>query len=174
MCLEVNDFVNGTRRAAIISQKGSTGISLHADRTFSNQTQRVQVCIQIPWVPENCIQQLGRTNRSNQIIPPIYIIVATDIPGELRFTTIFLERMRKMVRLFFLKFYNDFEFEVYGCYSTNVQGAICQGERRSTSGFSNSVDDPFSESPATATIAAQLVVEDLIEQGNSVILLSLI
>jgi hypothetical protein len=89
--------MNGKCRAAIISMKGSTGISLHSGRNFKNQTKRVQVSVQLPWTPENAIQQLGRTNRSNQVSPPIYIILSTDIPGELRFQSTLEERLAKLV-----------------------------------------------------------------------------
>jgi C-terminal domain on Strawberry notch homologue len=33
------------------------------------------------------VQQLGRTHRSNQRQPPLYLIVASDICGEQRFAS---------------------------------------------------------------------------------------
>jgi len=91
-----------------VSQKGSTGISLHADSSrFLGQVdengcpikprQRVHAILQIPWVAENAMQQIGRTNRSGQSSAPIYLIVSSKVPGEHRFVQSFLERLSKMV-----------------------------------------------------------------------------
>jgi hypothetical protein len=84
-------------RAAIISMKGSTGISLHADRDRGNKTQRVHVSVHFPWIPESTIQQMGRTMCSNQISAPLYISLSTDVPGALQFQIILQERLAKWV-----------------------------------------------------------------------------
>lgn len=91
--------MNVPKRAAIISQAGSTGINLHDERGKQNSTQRVQVCVQCPWVAEDGLQQFGRTNRGNQRTSPKFVLLITSVKGELRFYSSFLERVQKLVSL---------------------------------------------------------------------------
>lgn len=89
--------MNFPKRAAIISQRGSTGINLHDERKKKNSTQRVQVCVQCPWIAENGLQQFGRTNRANQRTSPKFVLLITDVKGEARFYSSFLERIQQLV-----------------------------------------------------------------------------
>ncbi len=42
------------------------------------------------------MQQLGRTHRSNQRQPPLYLIVASDICGEQRFASAVARRLQQL------------------------------------------------------------------------------
>jgi len=96
--LEAQKFQKGEKNTIIISQRGGMGLSLHADSNIPNIKKRVHVILQFPWVPQQALQQIGRTNRANQKYSPVYVLVTTDIPGELRFFQTYYERLNKMVR----------------------------------------------------------------------------
>jgi len=100
MRVEARKFQMGEKNTIIISQRGGIGLSLHSDADIPNVKKRVHVIMELPWIPELAKQQLGRTHRTNQRYPPHYVLVSTDIPGELRFFQTYYERLNKMVSSF--------------------------------------------------------------------------
>lgn len=89
---EVFAFQAGRKRAAILTRAGSTGISLH-DETGR---RRCNIVVQLPWSAEEFLQQAGRCHRTNQMTPPTYVILNTDVPGENRLSQVVAARLSSL------------------------------------------------------------------------------
>ena len=85
-------FNKGVKKVIVVSGAGSEGISLH-DTTGK---RRFHIITQLPWSAEQFVQQCGRTHRSNQESAPHYEILVTDLPGESRFMSVMLKRLRAL------------------------------------------------------------------------------
>lgn len=93
---EMDNFQEGRKRIAIISASASTGISLHADNTRGNKQRRVHITLETGWSADIQMQTFGRTHRSNQAIPPEYVLLATNVGGEKRFLATIAARLASL------------------------------------------------------------------------------
>lgn len=75
-------FQLGEYKAIVLSRAGSTAIDLHA--TAENPLLRNFYLMDPGWSVKDIMQGFGRVNRTGQVKHPNYILVETDIPGQMR------------------------------------------------------------------------------------------
>jgi hypothetical protein len=90
---EMAQFQSGKKRIAIISDAASTGISLHASNREENRQRRVHVTLELGWSADKQMQTFGRTHRSDQAVPPEYVLLSTELGGEKRFSSTIARRL---------------------------------------------------------------------------------
>jgi len=90
---EMAQFQKGKKRIAIISDAASMGISLHASNRETNQQRRVHITLELGWSADKQMQTFGRTHRSDQAIPPEYVLLSTELGGEKRFSSTIARRL---------------------------------------------------------------------------------
>eukprot|EP00928_Gymnodinium_smaydae_P006279 TRINITY_DN12203_c0_g1_i3.p1 TRINITY_DN12203_c0_g1~~TRINITY_DN12203_c0_g1_i3.p1 ORF type:complete len:771 (-),score=119.45 TRINITY_DN12203_c0_g1_i3:22-2334(-) len=98
---EQRAFQSGEKLVAIITEAASAGISLHSDRREASLGRpaprpRRMLCLELPWAADKAVQQLGRVHRSNQMHPPTFNCVVTDVGGEARFVSAVTRRIRQL------------------------------------------------------------------------------
>jgi predicted RNA methylase len=90
---EMNEFQDGRKDIVIISDAGSTGISLHDSNRAAKKRRRVHITAQYGWVADREMQRLGRSHRSDQATPPEYVLLSTELGGERRFSSTIAKRL---------------------------------------------------------------------------------
>ena len=87
----------GKKRVLLFSGgKGGTGYSYHADRSFKNQQRRAHIVLDVGFGATKAMQGLGRGNRSNQVSAPEYVVISTDVPGEIRLISSIARKLEQM------------------------------------------------------------------------------
>jgi hypothetical protein len=88
---EMEQFQAGKKRIAIISDAAAMGISLHA----SNRAENAAPChvTRAGWSADKQMQTFGRTHRSDQAMPPEYVLLSTELGGEKRFSSTIARRL---------------------------------------------------------------------------------
>lgn len=92
----IDGFNSGSMDAILLSNSGSTGISLHASEDFADQSQRELIEMQAAADIVRRVQFWGRVNRKGQTCHPIIHFVSSGLPGELRLITMQNAALRKM------------------------------------------------------------------------------
>ena len=94
--IETDEFNAGKRRVLVFSDAGGTGRSFHADKRFGNQQKRIHYLVQAGWRADSALQGFGRTHRSNEALPPEYVLCSTDIRGHQRFISTVARRLAQL------------------------------------------------------------------------------
>jgi len=89
-------FQGARCRVAIISDAGSIGISLHSSNRAKNRERRVHITLELGWSADKQMQCFGRTHRSDQAVPPEYILLSTELGGEKRFSSTIARRLASL------------------------------------------------------------------------------
>lgn len=89
-------FNGGQLDALILSKSGSTGISLHASRTFADQSQRELIELQPAADIAQRLQFWGRVNRKGQVCSPVVHMISSGLPGELRLIVMQNAKLRRL------------------------------------------------------------------------------
>ncbi|EMS67852.1 Protein strawberry notch-like protein 1 [Triticum urartu] len=128
---EKQQFMDDKKLIAIISEAGSAGVSLHADRRAKNQRRRVHVTLELPWSADRAIQQFGRTHRSNQTSAPQYRILIEKSSQQQFHWTCWSHRIWKpKCRLLFTNLGGEKRFASIVAKRLESLGALTQGDRR--------------------------------------------
>ncbi len=94
--MAVRKFNNNPGVVAIINRAGSIGISMHSSPKFADVSQRSMYILQNDLDINVVVQILGRVYRAKQINKPIYNILTSKLPAELR---MFMMNARKLKSL---------------------------------------------------------------------------
>jgi predicted RNA methylase len=90
---ETQAFMDDAKRILVFSEAGGTGRSYHAELSARNRRLRVHYLLEPGWKADAAIQDLGRTNRTNQAQPPLFRPIATDVKAEKRFLSTIARRL---------------------------------------------------------------------------------
>ena len=90
---ETAAFMDDAKRILVFSDAGGTGRSYHAELSARNRRLRVHYLLEPGWKADAAIQGLGRTNRTNQVQPPLFRPIATDVKAEKRFLSTIARRL---------------------------------------------------------------------------------
>ena len=90
---EMEQYQSGKKRVTIISDAASMGISLHACNRAENRQRRVHITLELGWSADKQMQTFGRTHRSDQAVPPEYVLLSTELGGEKRFSSTIARRL---------------------------------------------------------------------------------
>ena len=93
---EIKAFQDDKKQVLIFSMAGGTGASYHADIKAKNQRLRRHYLLQAGWRADEAIQGFGRTHRTNQKMPPEYVLVTTDLKGQKRFMSTIARRLAQL------------------------------------------------------------------------------
>lgn len=92
----MNKFNAGELDVIVLNRSGSTGYSMHANKTFKDRKPRHMFILQAEPDINIYQQMLGRINRTGQVELPSYDIVISDIPVERRPAAMLMKKMASL------------------------------------------------------------------------------
>jgi hypothetical protein len=93
---DMEAFSADEKRILVFSEAGGTGVDFHASLAVKNQRLRRHYVVQAGWNAKSAVQGLGRTNRTFQAQKPEYILVTTNLKGQMRFVTSIARRLDQL------------------------------------------------------------------------------
>ena len=90
------EFNSGALDVLILNKSASTGISLHASKTFSDQRQRTMIIAQPLSDINDYMQMIGRIDRTGQIHRGYYINLGLPVPAESRFLMMLSTKLKSL------------------------------------------------------------------------------
>ena len=90
---ETQAFMDDQKRVLVFSDAGGTGRSYHAELSARNTRLRVHYLLEAGWKADTAIQGLGRTHRTNQVQPPLFRPISTNVKAEKRFLSTIARRL---------------------------------------------------------------------------------
>jgi hypothetical protein len=87
---------NSKYNAVVLNMSGSTGISLHASKTFRDQRPRVMIMAQMQLDVNTEIQVRGRIDRTGQVSRGRYRYILSPIPAENRLAMMFIKKLKSL------------------------------------------------------------------------------
>src|SRR5437868_15046030 len=93
---EMAQCQQGRKHTASISDAASTGISLHASNRTANKQRRVHITLELGSSADQQIQTFRRTHRSDQAVPPEYVLLSTELRGEKRLSSTSARRLGRL------------------------------------------------------------------------------
>lgn len=94
---DVEAFHDGKKPILVFSlAAGGTGLGYQAAEKSRNKRRRVHYILELGRRAESAVQGLGRTHRSDQVIPPHVKLVTSDIPAHAIYSARTLVKIQKM------------------------------------------------------------------------------
>jgi hypothetical protein len=90
------DFNSGALDCLIINKTGSTGISLHASKRFTDQRPRTMIMAQPLSDINDYMQMIGRIDRTGQSHRGYYINLGLPVPAETRFMMMLANKLKSL------------------------------------------------------------------------------
>lgn len=80
---DVSAFHDGKKPILVFSlAAGGTGLGYHSAEKSKNKSRRIHYIMELGRRAESAVQGLGRTHRSDQIIPPYVKMITSDVPAH--------------------------------------------------------------------------------------------
>jgi hypothetical protein len=89
-------FNNGKIDAMLLNRSGSTGLSLHASKTFKDQRKRRMIIAQAEGNIDTHMQMLGRVHRTGQVVLPEYDQIVIGVPAAKRPAAVLAKKMASL------------------------------------------------------------------------------
>ena len=93
----INAFNSGKMKILIFNAAGATGISLHASEKFATAKEQRELLIVQPQLNVDTFKQaIGRVFRKGQVSKPLFTMIQTALPAEIRPTVILQKKLASL------------------------------------------------------------------------------